>query len=82
MRSERRNRLSLALTSNCRLLLLRRQRFLRRLDGPRERTRLGAVHETDDGLQRDFHLEARGARALTDGLHTSILSNRGSNGVG
>ena len=24
----------------------------------------------------------RGARALTDGLHTSILSDRGSNGVG
>src|SRR5258708_27162406 len=58
------------------LLLLRGQRFQRRLSGTRERTRLGPIDEPDHGLERDFHLESRSARALTDGLYTSILGNR------
>src|SRR5204863_8931188 len=84
-RDAKRAQEALVVGADLELPFLRRQRgqrFLRRRSGTGQRTRLGAIDETNHGLERDFHLEARGARALTDGLHTSILGNRGSNGVG
>src|SRR5690606_20402125 len=56
-----------------------------RLLGPanlRESGRVGPVHEPDDGLEADLHLEPGGAGPLTGSFNPGIIGNGGTNGVG
>ena len=80
MRSDRRKRRSLAVTSSVRRGCTTRAGVgdLRQ----RPRLRLRTVHESDDSFERDFHLETGGARLLAARFDLWILRDRGGDRVG
>ena len=48
----------------------------------RERRRLRAIDEANDGFERDFHFEAGGARFFAAGFNLGVFRDRGGNRIG